>query len=81
MKKVTKIIAYVVIFAVVLTIAGIAYITLALPNVGAPENIKVDITPQRVAHGKYLATYVAACTDCHSPHNETKLPAQWLPQW
>ena len=23
-----------------------------------------------IAHGKYLVTRVAGCTDCHSPHNE-----------
>jgi hypothetical protein len=69
MKKVAKIITYVVIFAVVLVIAGASYVTLALPNVGEPENIKVDITPQRVAHGKYLATSVLLCVDCHSRRN------------
>lgn len=72
MKKVTKIIAYTVITVVVLVIGTVAYVTLALPNVGDAENIKVDITPQRVAHGKYLANNVALCVDCHSPRDEAK---------
>jgi len=75
MKKVTKIIAYAVIFVVVLVIAGASYVTLALPNVGDAENIKVNITPERVAHGKYLATSVALCVDCHSPHAVNKFAA------
>lgn len=72
MKKVVKIIAYAAIAIVVLIIAGASYVTLALPNVGDAENIKVDITPQRVAHGKYLVNNVVACLDCHSPHNDAR---------
>lgn len=72
MKKVTKIIAYVVIAAAVIIIAVVAYITLALPNVGPPENIKVEITLQSIERGKYLATNVAACLDCHSTADPAK---------
>ncbi|WP_299514792.1 c-type cytochrome [Mucilaginibacter sp.] len=72
MKKIAKLIAYVAIAMVVIIIAAIAYITLALPNVGAPENIKVEITPQRVERGKYLAINVSSCLDCHSAHDWTK---------
>lgn len=61
-----------VIALVVIVAAVISYITLALPNVGAPENIKIDYTPQRIAHGKYLANHVAICMDCHSSHDWTK---------
>ena len=72
MKKAVKIIAYVAIFAVVLVIAGASYVTFALPNVGDAENIKVDITPQRVAHGKYLVNNVVSCVDCHSRRDMSK---------
>lgn len=72
MKKAVKIIAYVVIFVAVVVIAGASYVTFALPNVGDPENIKVDITPQRVAHGKYLANHVVGCAVCHSYRDMSK---------
>ncbi len=66
MKKFLKWTAYAVIILVLIAIAGISYITLALPNVGQPEAIKVDATPQRIARGKYLANNVTVCLDCHS---------------
>jgi mono/diheme cytochrome c family protein len=75
MKKVIKIVAYLAIAIVVIVIGVVAYVTFALPNVGAPEDIKVEITPQRITHGKYLAYNVLACVDCHSKRDWTKLGA------
>lgn len=75
MKKAVKIIAYSAIVLVVLVITAVTYITTALPNVGEPENIKIELTPQRIERGKYLAMHVAVCMDCHSPHDESKFGA------
>jgi len=72
MKKVAKTIAYLAIFIVIVLIGGVAYVTLAMPNVGPAETIKVEATPQRIARGKYLANNVAACLDCHSPKDFTR---------
>ena len=51
-------------------IAGLAcvivFIKTALPNVGKPMDLKVQITPGRVQRGEYLAKHVAVCMDCHS---------------
>lgn len=58
--------AYIVIFIVLIAISAVSYVTHALPNVGQPENIKVEATPKRLARGKYLANHVAVCIDCHS---------------
>jgi len=66
MKKILKFAGYLVIAIVLIVVAGISYITLALPNVGDPENIKVEATPQRIERGKYLANHITACVDCHS---------------
>ncbi|HPW86812.1 MAG TPA: cytochrome C, partial [Chitinophagales bacterium] len=46
--------------------AGLSYLKLGLPNVGAPEDIKITATPEMIARGKYLANHVAVCIDCHS---------------
>jgi hypothetical protein len=73
MKKTLKVVAYAAATIAVLIIGAVIYITQALPNVGEPENIKVEITPQRVERGKYLAQNVSACLDCHSAHDWTKL--------
>ncbi|OOQ56837.1 c-type cytochrome [Mucilaginibacter pedocola] len=66
MKKFKKWMAYIVIFIVLIVVSAISYVTLALPNVGEPENIKVELTPKRIQRGKYLANHVTVCMDCHS---------------
>lgn len=72
MKKLTKWIAIILILVVVIVISGLSYINYALPDVGEPENITVQLTPQRIARGKYLANHVAVCVDCHSPRDFSK---------
>jgi mono/diheme cytochrome c family protein len=66
MKRIKKWMAYIAITVTLIIVVAISYVTFALPNVGEPQNIKVDLTPQRIEHGKYLANNVAACVDCHS---------------
>jgi mono/diheme cytochrome c family protein len=66
MKKAIKVIL--IILSVV--IAGLAcvvvFIKTAMPNVGKPMDIKVQVTPESVQRGEYLARHVAVCMDCHS---------------
>lgn len=49
----------------------LAYLKLALPNAGDPEDITVEITPERIARGEYLANALGACMDCHSERDWT----------
>ncbi|HEY9197020.1 MAG TPA: cytochrome C, partial [Mucilaginibacter sp.] len=72
MKKFLKLAAYTVIVVVLVVIAGVSYVVLALPDVGEPENIKVDATPRRIERGKYLANNIALCMDCHSTRDWSK---------
>lgn len=66
MKKIVKV--TLIILAVIIggLICVVAFIKTALPNVGKPMDLKVQITPGRVQRGEYLARHVAACMDCHS---------------
>ncbi|MFD2203634.1 c-type cytochrome [Shivajiella indica] len=67
MKKFLKVSAYIVTAILVIVVGAISYISFALPNVGPPpEDLKVEITPEKVEHGKYLAYHVMMCVDCHS---------------
>lgn len=66
MKKFLKITGIIAGVIIVLLLGAIAYIKIALPNVGEPEPITVERTPQRIERGKYLANNVAVCMDCHS---------------
>ncbi len=56
---------------VVLVGGALSYISAALPDVGPPPDLKVEITPERVERGKYLAWHVVQCMDCHSERDWT----------
>ena len=72
MKKALKIIGFVVALIVVLIGGLITYVKTALPNVGDAPDLKVEITPERLERGKYLATSVCVCVNCHSERDWTK---------
>jgi mono/diheme cytochrome c family protein len=72
MKKFKKVLLYAVILVVLIIVSVLSYVTLALPNVGPAENIKVELTPQRIARGKYLAINVSSCLDCHSVRDDSR---------
>lgn len=66
MKKVVKVIGY-GLMAIIIAIAGLAfYVKSFLPNVGSAPELKVEITPDKMERGKYLANHVMLCMDCHS---------------
>lgn len=75
MKKVFRWLLYTVLVLAVIICGVICYVIFALPNVGKAENIKVELTPQRIKHGEYLVNHVVSCTDCHSPRKEDKFGA------
>ncbi|MEQ8472449.1 MAG: cytochrome c [Marinoscillum sp.] len=64
--KVLKILGIVVVCLIVLVAAGIGYVKTALPDVGEPSDLTVEITPELVERGAYLANSVTVCMDCHS---------------
>ncbi|CAN5319543.1 c-type cytochrome [soil metagenome] len=49
-----------------------SYVRLGLPDVGEAPELNVEATPERIARGKYLATSVALCVDCHSTRDFSK---------
>ena len=66
MKKLKKIFLLAIASIFFIAIAALSYIKIALPNVGAAPDMKVEITPERVSRGEYLANHVTVCMDCHS---------------
>ncbi len=50
----------------------ISYLKFALPNVGDPEEITIELTPERIERGKYLAHSVTICMDCHAIRDWSK---------
>ncbi|MBC7915553.1 MAG: cytochrome C [Pyrinomonadaceae bacterium] len=72
MKKVSKIIIYLLLVLVILIGALLSYVKFALPNIGDAPELKVEATPQRIERGKYLANHVTVCMDCHSSRDWSK---------
>lgn len=66
MKKALKVLGVLIVLVVVLAVGTVTYITQALPNIGVPADLKVELTPGRIERGAYLANHVCVCTDCHS---------------
>ena len=80
MKKVLKVLGYLVLLIIVAIAGLMVYAKAALPNVGpAQADMKVQITPERVARGKYLANAVVACMDCHSTRDWSKFAGPLIP--
>lgn len=72
MKKLKKILVWLALILVFLISSAMAYVKFALPNVGDAPTFKVDISPQNIERGKYLANHVAICMDCHSTRDWSK---------
>jgi hypothetical protein len=70
--KILKILGYVLLGIAVLIASAIAYVKFTLPNVGEPEDITIEATPDRIKRGKYLATSITLCMDCHAVRDWTK---------
>jgi mono/diheme cytochrome c family protein len=79
MKKILRYVGYVLILLVVVIAGALTYVKVALPNVGNAKEIKIDYTPERIERGKYLATSVAVCMDCHSKRDWSKFSGPLVP--
>jgi len=66
MKRLFKVILILAIILVV-GIGGVyAYLVFFLPDIDAPKDLKVEITPAKVERGRYLANELMGCVGCHA---------------
>lgn len=79
MKRVRKVLGYVLLGLVVIVAALLTYVKTALPSVGAAPELKVEMTPGRVARGEYLANHVTVCMDCHSTRDFSTFSGPLVP--
>jgi mono/diheme cytochrome c family protein len=70
-----KIIGSVVIAVVVIFAGGLAYLYLRKPASAPPSSVKVEITPARLARGKYLFDDLSDCAGCHSMRDFSRFGA------
>ncbi|TVR83968.1 MAG: cytochrome C [Saprospirales bacterium] len=79
MKKVFKILLFTALGLLLIIGLGLTYISVALPNIGPPPDIQVEITPERVERGKYLAWHVMMCAECHGKRDFSILTGPPIP--
>lgn len=79
MKKFLKAVGVLLAVIVLVVVGGITYIAQALPKVAAPGDLHVELTPERVARGEYLANHVTVCMDCHSTRDWNQFAAPPVP--
>jgi hypothetical protein len=79
MKKFLQILGFIVLLLVVLVAAALTYVKTMLPNIGAAEEITVELTPERIERGRYLANTVTVCMDCHSTRDWSKFSGPITP--
>ena len=63
MKKILLTILMIIVICVAI---GTSFVKFGLPNVGAAPDITIELTPERIQRGEYLANHVTVCMDCHS---------------
>lgn len=66
MKTFFKVLGVAALAVLALAAIGVSYLALRKPAQRPAPVEKVEATPARVAHGKYLVHHVSICFDCHS---------------
>jgi|APTNR8051073442_1049403.scaffolds.fasta_scaffold19919_2 hypothetical protein len=79
MKKTLKVLGILLFVILIGGAALITYITQALPDIPVQADLKVEITPERVARGEYLANSVCVCMDCHSTRDWNSFSGPLVP--
>ncbi len=72
MKKAFRYLFYAIIALIICLLGVIVYISNAFPKVDPAPKMEVEISPEKVERGKYLAYHVMMCADCHSERDFSK---------
>ena len=79
MRLALKILFYLIVVVVIVTVAGVTYLYVRYPDVPPAENITVQATPEKIARGRYLSEHVTGCTACHAERDFTRYGAPVKP--
>lgn len=66
MKRFVRVAVWSLVAIAGITGIGVSYFLLKYPQVDPPLSLSIERSPERIARGKYLATHVTGCIDCHS---------------
>lgn len=70
--RVLKILGIIALVVIVVALGAFTYVKTALPDVGDAPDLTVELTPERIERGKYLANNLMGCMDCHAQRDYTK---------
>lgn len=79
MKKFLKILGILAVVLFIVAVGFTFYIKSAFPKVSPAPDLKVEVTPERVKRGEYLANHVTVCMDCHSTRDWSKFSGPITP--
>jgi len=79
MKKIGRFLLLALAALLLLAAAGMAYIYWALPKAPPAPELTIELSPQRLVRGEYLANAVMGCLDCHAQRDFTKFTAPVIP--
>ena len=71
MKTLLKILGALIAVVILVAACGLGYLMFAFPKVAPAPNVKFDMSPERIARGKYLTDHVVGCTTCHTKRDWT----------
>ena len=66
MRRVGRVLSFLLFSLVGVFLAVVGYVLLAFPRVGPASQEEVKVTDEKMARGTYLAEHVTVCIDCHS---------------
>jgi len=79
MKKLLRVLGILALFLVIAGAGFSIYLKNAFPKVDPSPEMKVEVTPERVQRGKYLANHIMICIDCHSTRDWSKFSGPVVP--
>ncbi|HEY2017939.1 MAG TPA: c-type cytochrome [Bryobacteraceae bacterium] len=68
-----KILLILLLVIIVVPAAGLAYLYFRRPAQAPAPSLKVAMTPERIARGKFIFQYVSHCDSCHSERDFTRV--------
>jgi mono/diheme cytochrome c family protein len=75
LRRIIRVLTYVVVAILLIAAGGLAYLFLAHPRAEAATVFQAPRTPERLARGEYLSRHVVGCSDCHGERDWTKYSA------
>jgi len=79
MKKIGKLLLILIGLLILVGGSALAYVKLALPDVGNAQVIHINADAAMIERGDYLANHLMVCMDCHSERDWSKFSGPLVP--